>query len=118
MTQVTKKSELEAQVKTVSEQVRFSLHMIQSQFQGFEGLVVKDALSRYEPGKRHWLLVKKDCLAVGSDKVDANADSICWFCHADVTKLANNKCAGCRKVTTHLCLQILALISVCSGALL
>ena len=42
-----------------------------------------------------------------SDKVNDNADSICWFCHADVTNLANNKCAGCRKVRTHLCLQIL-----------
>ena len=31
--------------------------------------------------------------------VNDNADSICWFCHADVTKLENNKCAGCRKVT-------------------
>ena len=38
---------------------------------------------------------------------DDNASSICWFCHADVTNLANNKCAGCRKVRTHLCLQIL-----------
>ena len=37
-----------------------------------------------------------------SDKVNDNADSICWFCHADVTNLANNKCAGCRKVRTHL----------------
>ena len=63
---MTKKSELEAEIKTVSEQVRFSLHMIQSQFQGFEGLVVKDALSRYEPGKRHWLLVKKDYLEESS----------------------------------------------------
>merc|ERR1712130_1067021 len=47
------KSELEAQVKTVSEQ-------------GFEGLVVKDALWTYEPGKRHWLLVKKDYLEESS----------------------------------------------------
>ena len=31
--------------------------------------------------------------------VDDNADHICWFCHVDVTKLENNKCAGCRKVT-------------------
>ena len=52
-----------------------------------------------------------------SVSVDDNADSICWFCHADVSNLANNKCAGCRKVTTRLCLQILKPISV-SGALL
>ena len=31
--------------------------------------------------------------------VNDNADSICWFCHADVSNLENNKCAGCRKVT-------------------
>ena len=31
--------------------------------------------------------------------VDDNADYICWFCHADVSLLGNNKCAGCRKVT-------------------
>ena len=36
------------------------------QFQGFEGLVVKDALSMYEPGKRHWLMVKKDYLGESS----------------------------------------------------
>ena len=34
-----------------------------------------------------------------SDNVNNKADSICWFCHADVTNLENNKCAGCRKVT-------------------
>ena len=34
-----------------------------------------------------------------SGNVDDNADSICWFCHADVTNLQDNKCAGCRKVT-------------------
>ena len=31
-----------------------------------EGLVIKDAHSTYEPGKRHWLKVKKDYLADGS----------------------------------------------------
>ena len=38
-----------------------------------------------------------------SDTINDNADSICWFCHADVSNLANNKCVGCRKVKTHLC---------------
>ena len=44
-----------------------------------------------------------------SGNVDDRADSICWFCHGDVTSLENNKCAGCRKVTQlRLCsLQIL-----------
>ena len=37
--------------------------------------------------------------AHASGNVDDKADSICWFCHADVTNLENNKCAGCRKVT-------------------
>ena len=37
-----------------------------------------------------------------SSSVNDNADSICWFCHADVSNLANNKCAGCRKVKTPL----------------
>ena len=35
---------------------------------------------------------------VASDNVNDRADSICWFCHLDVTNLENNKCAGCRKV--------------------
>ena len=44
-----------------------------------------------------------------SGNVDDRANSICWFCHGDVTSLENNKCAGCRKVTQlSLCsLQIL-----------
>ena len=37
--------------------------------------------------------------AEASGNVNHNADSICWFCHADVTNLKNNKCAGCKKVT-------------------
>ena len=37
--------------------------------------------------------------AQASDNVNDKADSICWFCHADVTHLESNKCAGCRKVT-------------------
>ena len=28
-------------------------------YEGLEGLVIKDALSTYEPGKRHWLKVKE-----------------------------------------------------------
>ncbi|KAK6630885.1 hypothetical protein RUM44_003055 [Polyplax serrata] len=34
--------------------------------QGLEGLVLKDRNSTYEPGKRHWLKVKKDYLADGA----------------------------------------------------
>ena len=32
--------------------------------EGLEGLVIKDALSTYEPGKRHWLKVKKKDLSI------------------------------------------------------
>uniref|UniRef100_A0A2P2I0Z2 DNA ligase n=1 Tax=Hirondellea gigas TaxID=1518452 RepID=A0A2P2I0Z2_9CRUS len=34
--------------------------------EGLEGLVLKDIKSIYEPGKRHWLKVKKDYLADGA----------------------------------------------------
>uniref|UniRef100_A0A0A9WG25 DNA ligase n=2 Tax=Lygus hesperus TaxID=30085 RepID=A0A0A9WG25_LYGHE len=34
--------------------------------QGLEGLVLKDIMSPYEPGKRHWLKVKKDYLFGGA----------------------------------------------------
>ncbi|KAK3104567.1 hypothetical protein FSP39_005106 [Pinctada imbricata] len=34
--------------------------------QGLEGLVLKDVKSVYEPGKRHWLKIKKDYLAEGT----------------------------------------------------
>ncbi|XP_066248451.1 DNA ligase 3 [Euwallacea similis] len=33
---------------------------------GLEGLVLKDKLSKYEPGKRHWLKIKKDYLFGGA----------------------------------------------------
>ncbi|CAG9769457.1 unnamed protein product [Ceutorhynchus assimilis] len=33
---------------------------------GLEGLVLKDTMSKYEPGKRHWLKVKKDYLFGGA----------------------------------------------------
>ena len=66
---MTKKSQLAAQIKSVLEQVSCPITTkITSniQFQGLEGLVIKDPLSTYEPGKRHWLKVKKDYLAEGS----------------------------------------------------
>jgi DNA ligase-3 len=33
--------------------------------EGLEGLVIKDVNSKYEPGKRHWLKMKKDYLDEG-----------------------------------------------------
>ena len=49
--------------------------------------------------------------ADGVANVNDRADSICWFCHADVTHLENNKCAGCRKVRYTPRLQMLRVIS-------
>lgn len=37
---------------------------------GLEGLVVKDVKSRYEPGSRHWVKVKKDYMDGCADTVD------------------------------------------------
>uniref|UniRef100_A0A914RKD8 ATP-dependent DNA ligase family profile domain-containing protein n=1 Tax=Parascaris equorum TaxID=6256 RepID=A0A914RKD8_PAREQ len=42
--------------------------------EGLEGLVLKDLESVYEPGKRHWLKVKKDYLEEG--KMADTADLI------------------------------------------
>lgn len=42
--------------------------------EGLEGLVLKDRLGVYEPGKRHWLKVKKDYL--GEFKMADTADLI------------------------------------------
>ena len=45
--------------------------------------------------------------AASATVANDNADSICWFCHADVSSLERSKCAGCRKVTqTHLSILI------------
>ncbi|XP_059472585.1 DNA ligase 3 [Neocloeon triangulifer] len=48
--------------------------------EGLEGLVLKDLQSKYEPGKRHWLKIKKDYLAGG--KMADTADLVplgSWF---------------------------------------
>lgn len=54
----------EAQLVTKKSQL---CEMIQSALnKGLEGLVLKDLKSTYEPGKRHWLKVKKDYLNEGA----------------------------------------------------
>ncbi|KAM7066982.1 DNA ligase 3 isoform 3-T3 [Molossus nigricans] len=53
MKQVTKASDL---VDMINRVIR----------EGLEGLVLKDAKGTYEPGKRHWLKVKKDYLNEGA----------------------------------------------------
>lgn len=44
----------------------FYIYKLQVLEQGLEGLVLKDLESNYEPGKRHWLKVKKDYLFDGA----------------------------------------------------
>ena len=41
----------------------------------------------------------REASSAAEASVNDKAGSICWFCHADVSNLENNKCAGCRKVT-------------------
>ncbi|XP_077998506.1 DNA ligase 3-like [Glandiceps talaboti] len=54
----------EAQLVTKPSELR---DLIMKTFrEGLEGLVLKDLKSIYEPGKRHWLKVKKDYLAEGA----------------------------------------------------
>ena len=53
MEHITKKPQLGNMIKKVLDQ-------------GLEGLVLKDLKSPYEPGKRHWLKVKKDYLNEGA----------------------------------------------------
>ena len=53
LTEIKKTSDLTRMIKTVLEK-------------GLEGLVLKDSESTYEPGKRHWLKVKKDYLNEGA----------------------------------------------------
>ena len=43
--------------------------------------------------------------ASGVGDINDKAESICWFCHADVTSLRNNRCAGCKKVSLHFVLS-------------
>ena len=82
LTRVTKKSQLAAQIKSVLEQVAMPhplcCHDAYPRLQGLEGLVIKDALSTYEPGKRHWLKVKKDYLAEGSMADSADLVVLGW----------------------------------------
>ena len=53
MEHITKKTQLGNMIKKVLDQ-------------GLEGLVLKDLKGPYEPGKRHWLKVKKDYLNEGA----------------------------------------------------
>ena len=59
-----------------------------------------------------------NAIASSTSGANENADSICWFCHADVSSLEKSKCAGCRKVTNLPFSPHSLLISFVSGALL
>ena len=61
-----------------------------------------EQILREERKARQGNAVTAQASSDASGNVNGNADSICWFCHADVSNLENNECAGCRKVTTHL----------------
>ena len=43
--------------------------------------------------------------ASASEGINDKAESICWFCHADVTSIRNNRCAGCKKVSLYFVLS-------------
>ena len=49
---------------------------------GIEGLVLKDSAGVYEPGKRHWLKMKKDYLDEGkmADTADLVVLGLTLFC--------------------------------------
>ena len=53
LTKITSRAELKKMISDVISQ-------------GLEGLVLKDKMSTYDPGKRHWLKVKKDYLDDGA----------------------------------------------------
>ncbi|ELU08334.1 hypothetical protein CAPTEDRAFT_213234 [Capitella teleta] len=55
-----------SEMKEISKPDDLSEMMMQVFREGLEGLVLKDAKGIYEPGKRHWLKVKKDYLAEGA----------------------------------------------------
>lgn len=63
---------------------------------GMEGLVVKDVEGQYEPGKRHWLKIKKDCL-----KERAMADTVdlvvlgAWHGRGKKRRLLSTFLMGC-----------------------
>ena len=56
---------------------------------------VKKILKEGRKARQH----NAEASACNGGSVNDNAERICWFCHADVSRLKNNKCAGCRKVT-------------------
>ncbi|EDO37995.1 predicted protein [Nematostella vectensis] len=50
----------------VKDEKKLSQLMARAMRDGLEGLVLKDVTGQYEPGKRHWLKMKKDYLEEGS----------------------------------------------------
>lgn len=69
---------------------------------GLEGLVLKDKMSIYEPGKRHWLKVKKDYLCDGA--MADSADLIvlgAWFGTGKKGGMMSVFLMGCYDKFTH-----------------
>jgi len=79
------------------------LSMIKDVFQqGLEGLMVKDLKSVYEPGKRHWLKIKKDYLNEGA--MADSADLVVlggWFGTGQKGGLISIFLMGCRDTVTN-----------------
>lgn len=65
MTQITHRVML-SEVHKITKAADLQNLMMKVFNEGLEGLVLKDAKSIYEPGKRHWLKIKKDYLHEGS----------------------------------------------------
>lgn len=64
--------------------------------QGLEGLVLKDKNSIYEPGKRHWLKVKKDYLCDGAMADSADLVVLgAWFGTGSKGGLMSSFLMGC-----------------------
>ncbi|XP_028393630.1 DNA ligase 3-like [Dendronephthya gigantea] len=55
-----------SETKLIQNKAALSDLMMKAIDEGLEGLVMKDLKSIYEPGKRHWLKMKKDYLEEGS----------------------------------------------------
>lgn len=55
-----------SEMQEINEEKELALMITKVLKLGLEGLVLKDVMSVYEPGKRHWLKVKKDYLLDGA----------------------------------------------------
>jgi len=99
MTEVTNRVKL-SEIKKITDKNEL-ISMISDVFQqGLEGLMIKDSLSIYEPGKRHWLKIKKDYLNDGA--MADSADLVVlggWFGSGQKGGLISIFLMGCKDTT-------------------